>query len=533
MAAPSGTVWGSIANSKGRIGIYTSVASTAQVANVTVDVWVWTRYACYDSSNTFYFTNDTTTATTSKGSVSFNHTVNNSWNESNQTKIGTYTFEYQRTGAAKTVYCAAKLTGIDWVDATMTVTASYDIPALASYAVTYNANGGTGAPSSQTKLHGVNLTLSGMQPTRSGYTFQGWATSSTATTATYAAGAIYTGNAALNLYAVWQASAYTVFYNANGGTGAPNSQTKTHGVALTLSSVVPTRANYDFLGWSRNAYANEAEYAAGGSYTENANAVLYAVWVLAYANPTITGFSVARCTSTMIADDYGTYAKVAFTWSLDQTQGTNEVDQITTRYKTTAATSWTSVPVTASGTNGSVMQLIGGALSADTSYDVEISVKDSRNGTTKLTRTIGAAKYAIDFLSGGTGVAFGKPATKSHAVESSWDIYDKSGDVIKNGAAAQGTDDPNTTTKHLILTNVNTPMGDGYYMFIQTFFADGIKTTAADRIQLAYPRSSSGSVYHRFFSAGAWSAWRRHTNEDEGTPASFSYSNNMLYITTN
>lgn len=533
MAAPSGTVWGSIANSKGRIGIYASTTSTAKVTNVTVEVWVWTRYACYDSSNTFYFTNDAATATTSRGSVSFNHTVNSSWSESNQTKIGTYTFEYQRAAAAKTVYCAAKLTGIDWIDATMTVTASYDVPALTGYIVTYNANGGTGVPPNQTKLHGVNLTLSGMQPTRTGYSFQGWATSSTATTAAYASSAIYTGNATLTLYAVWQASTYIIYYDANGGTGAPANQTKIHGVALTLSSTVPIRANYDFLGWSTNAYANDAEYAAGGSYTANANNVLFAVWELAYANPTISGFTVSRCTSTGIVDDYGTYAKVDFTWNLDQTQGANAVDQITIRFKTTAAASWTNVPITASGTSGRVMQIIGGALSTDTSYDVEISVQDSRSGVTTLTRTIGAAKFAIDFLSGGTGVAFGKPAVKINAVESSWDIYDKSGDVIKNGAAAQGAENPDTTTQHLILTNVNTPMGEGCYMFIQTFFADYMKTTAADRIQIAYPRNRSGSVYHRYFTSGLWSAWRRHTNEDEGAPASFSYSNNMLYITTN
>ena len=36
---------------------------------------------------------------------------------------------------------------------------------------------------------------------------------------------------------------YTVSYDANGGTGAPASQTKTEGVALTLSNEVPTRAS--------------------------------------------------------------------------------------------------------------------------------------------------------------------------------------------------------------------------------------------------------------------------------------------------
>ena len=71
---------------------------------------------------------------------------------------------------------------------------------------------------------------------------------------------------------------YTVSYNANGGTGAPSSQTKTHGVTLTLSSTKPTRSGYTFLGWSTSSSATSPTYYAGGSYTGNANVTLYAVW---------------------------------------------------------------------------------------------------------------------------------------------------------------------------------------------------------------------------------------------------------------
>lgn len=37
---------------------------------------------------------------------------------------------------------------------------------------------------------------------------------------------------------------YTVSYNANGGSGAPSSQTKFYGSDLTLSDTVPTRSGY-------------------------------------------------------------------------------------------------------------------------------------------------------------------------------------------------------------------------------------------------------------------------------------------------
>lgn len=72
-----------------------------------------------------------------------------------------------------------------------------------TYTVSYNANGGTGAPAAQTKTYGVNLTLSSTKPIRAGYEFKGWATSSTGAVA-YPAGGTYTANSAITLYAVWE-----------------------------------------------------------------------------------------------------------------------------------------------------------------------------------------------------------------------------------------------------------------------------------------------------------------------------------------
>ena len=73
---------------------------------------------------------------------------------------------------------------------------------------------------------------------------------------------------------------YTISYNANGGSGAPASQTKTHGVNLTLSSTKPTKSGYTFLGWSTSSSATNASYSAGGTYSTNSNTTLYAVWQL-------------------------------------------------------------------------------------------------------------------------------------------------------------------------------------------------------------------------------------------------------------
>jgi uncharacterized repeat protein (TIGR02543 family) len=82
--------------------------------------------------------------------------------------------------------------------------ATMTIGARRSYPVSYNANGGTGGPTTQTKWYGETLTIPISQPTRAGHRFIGWATSSTATSASYSPGSSYTGNAPLSLYAVWQ-----------------------------------------------------------------------------------------------------------------------------------------------------------------------------------------------------------------------------------------------------------------------------------------------------------------------------------------
>lgn len=71
---------------------------------------------------------------------------------------------------------------------------------------------------------------------------------------------------------------YDISYDANGGTGAPSSQTKLHGDSITLSSTKPVRDLWQFNGWATSNNAINAQYQAGGSYSANGNQTLYAVW---------------------------------------------------------------------------------------------------------------------------------------------------------------------------------------------------------------------------------------------------------------
>lgn len=270
---------------------------------------------------------------------------------------------------------------------------------LSTYKITYNSKGGSGIPSTQTKVQDETITLSGVYPTKKGCQFLGWSTNKNVKSIytddeeavaqiKYQPGAQYTANKKLNLYAVWletkttlslsdnnvtlclndnntakitataygrlakdysievmgvanataKASAlnvtfktkmgsvaqlvnnkgtatitltgkekgssiiyvnikdnkgnvvaksgislnvtekYSVTYNANGGSGAPKSQTKTSGKSLQLSSNVPTKSGYSFMGWATPDSGGKVVYGPGDLYTNESNIKLTAVW---------------------------------------------------------------------------------------------------------------------------------------------------------------------------------------------------------------------------------------------------------------
>ena len=146
------------------------------------------------------------------------------------------------------------------------------------YTITYNANGGSGAPSQQTKSHGYDITLSSTIPTKSGYEFLGWSTSSTATTATYSSGQRFSVNANTTLYAVWKKT-YTITYDANGGSGSMTAGKKSDGSGYIIQSNAFTApSGYIFKGWATSSSSHTVAYSAGSSYTTNSDLTLYAIW---------------------------------------------------------------------------------------------------------------------------------------------------------------------------------------------------------------------------------------------------------------
>ena len=391
--------------------------------------------------------------------------------------------------------------------ATKSVSFNVTVPAWTSYTITYNANGGSGAPGNQTKWKDQTLTLSSTKPTRTGYSFLGWSTSSSATSATYSAGGSYTANSAATLYAVWKANTYTVTYNANGGTGAPANQTKTYGKTLTLSSTKPTRTNYNFKGWGTSASATTVSYAAGASYTANAAVTLYAIWELAYTKPRITNLSIVRANSSGTADDEGTNALISFSWACDKT-----VSSIVIKWKLSTSSTWTSSTVTASGTSGTVTKTVGSnGFSVESSYDITITVSDA-NGSSYMNGTLPSMIFTIDFKAGGKGAAVGKTAELD-------DVFDIAFQTRLGGGLYPIVLPAETDLNTVLIPNTyagenvatynygNCPLTSG------TFSLEVVAQGPGAQIRqiLSQCHKTAPITYERTYYTSAWGAWQVRT----------------------
>ncbi len=69
---------------------------------------------------------------------------------------------------------------------------------------------------------------------------------------------------------------HILYYDANGGKGAPGSQWSNGYLEISLDQ--PVRKGYEFLGWSPDRYAARAMYEPGGYFTLTDDLTLYAVW---------------------------------------------------------------------------------------------------------------------------------------------------------------------------------------------------------------------------------------------------------------
>jgi uncharacterized repeat protein (TIGR02543 family) len=140
------------------------------------------------------------------------------------------------------------------------------------YTVTFKYNDGVTNDGEQTSSHGEKVTKP--TPTRTGYTFDGWYK-----------------DAALNnewnfdtdtvigdtpLYAKWTLNQYTVTFNADSGTPAPNRQTVNYGGKVTEPEAM-TKTGYTFGGWYK--YANFEQLWNFATDIVESEITMYAKWI--------------------------------------------------------------------------------------------------------------------------------------------------------------------------------------------------------------------------------------------------------------
>ena len=144
--------------------------------------------------------------------------------------------------------------------------------------ITYHANNGSGSTATQSKTYGSSVNLYSCGWTKTGYTFDHWDTAADGSGTDYSAGQSYSTNADLTLYAIWVQNVFTVSYNANGGTGTTESQSKEYGEDLTLRENGFAKDGSHFIEWNTAPDGSGTSYEEGGTYTQNADVTLYAIW---------------------------------------------------------------------------------------------------------------------------------------------------------------------------------------------------------------------------------------------------------------
>lgn len=219
-------------------------------------------------------------------------------------ETGSFTVNHASNGSASfTVAFSFYAVIFSFHDTTETATLDTNIP---SYTITYDANGGTNAPSATKVTPGSsfylpNSSTSPQAPT--GYHPESrWNTSADESGSSYAYGASYKPTSSRTLYAEWDPNTYTIAYNGNGSTsGSTSSQSATYNSNITLrtngftraytvsfnsnggSSVSSQTTTYTFGRWNTNSSGTGSDYNAGQSVknltsTNGGTVTLYAEW---------------------------------------------------------------------------------------------------------------------------------------------------------------------------------------------------------------------------------------------------------------
>lgn len=156
-----------------------------------------------------------------------------------------------------------------WIDLHYPKVDLYAVWSANRYTVTYDANGGTNAPATQSFLYNSGEKLATQVPVRTGYKFMGWRSGTTV----YNPGdGIPSGTMDLDLKAMWIVNSYQVAFNGNGSTnGAMESECFNYDEAKALNKNAYSKNGYGFKNWNTKADGSGTVYSDGQIISKLAN----------------------------------------------------------------------------------------------------------------------------------------------------------------------------------------------------------------------------------------------------------------------
>lgn len=151
-------------------------------------------------------------------------------------------------------------------------TTLYPAFTINTYNVTYDEQGGSSV-SDGTFTHGGSLSYPA-NPTKNGYTFQGWFDASSGGNLKTAS-AVAAANASTTLYAQWSANTYNVTYDEHGGSSVSDTS-YVFGNTFAFPAT-PTKTGHTFLGWF-DAVSGGTSLSVSSVYGRAADSALHAQW---------------------------------------------------------------------------------------------------------------------------------------------------------------------------------------------------------------------------------------------------------------
>lgn len=224
------------------------------------------------------------------------------------------------------------------------------------------------------------------------------------------------------------ASNRTITYDANGGVNAPLPQTAIATSPITITSDIPTREGYTFLGWAvykpndvmRPPYSTSGYKQPGDSWTGTNNATLYALWGYGYGI-SLDSITAKRVDANGDESDEGEFGLITGTFKI--WGALTNTATLSAKYKISDANTWNDISTSlinpATYTKAESVRTITtvefnigpfSRLDTDTTYSVMVQIVDSGNNTKSLEDYISTAFFTIDIKNGGKEIAFGTPA---------------------------------------------------------------------------------------------------------------------------